>query len=254
MNFKNKVIIITGASCGIGAGAAEYISGLGGNLVITGSNEVNLKKVAEKCKGQVLSIIADVTIEADRIKVIEETIKKFGKLDVLVNNAGIAETGTIFKATMDQFDTIMDTNIRSVFHLTQLATPHLIKSKGNIVNVSSICGLRAFRGILVYCMSKAALDQFTKCVALELASKGVRVNAINPAVIVTDILRRNGMDDASYQEFLVTAKEEHPLGKVGTVEETSIAIAFLACNDVSLFTTGVTLSINEGVTLMTGKL
>lgn len=254
MNFKDKVIIITGASSGIGADAAKYLSSLGGKVVLTGRNEVNLKEVADECKGQVLPIVADVTIEADRMKVINETVKKFGKIDVLVNNAGIAESGTIYKATLKQFDSIMDTNLRSVFHLTQLATPHLIKSKGNVVNISSVCGLRAFRGVLVYCMSKAALDQFTRCVALELAPRGVRVNAINPAVIVTDIHRRSGMDEETYQAYLIAANKEHALGRVGTVEETSHAIAFLACNEVSAFITGVTLSIDGGKAVMTGKL
>lgn len=254
MNFTNKVVIITGASSGIGAGAAEYISSLGGTVVLTGRNEENLKTIAEKCKGQVLSVVADVTVQADREKVINETIKSFGKIDVLVNNAGIAESGTILKATMNQYDNIMDTNLRSVFHLTQLAAPYLIKSKGNIVNVSSVCGLRAFRGVLVYCMSKAALDQYTRCVALELAPRGVRVNAINPAVIVTDIHRRSGMDEATYEKYLEFASKEHALGRVGTVEETSHAIAFLASNEVSSFITGVTLSIDGGKAAMTGKL
>ena len=254
MNFTDKVVIITGASSGIGAGAAEYISSLGGKVVLTGRNEENLKKIADKCKGQVLPILADVTVEADRKRVINETINKFNKIDVLVNNAGIAEAGTIYKATLDQYDKIMDTNMRSVFRLTQLALPYLIKSKGNVVNVSSVCGLRAFRGNLVYCMSKAALDQFTKCIALELAPRGIRVNAINPAVIVTDIFRRSGMDEATFQAFLEAAKKEHALGRVGTVEDTSHAIAFLACNEVSSFITGITLSVDGGKAAMTAKL
>lgn len=254
MDFTDKVVIITGASSGIGAGAAEYISKLGGKVVITGRNEANLKRTADGCKGQVLFVTADVTVEADRRKIVNETIKKFGRIDVLVNNAGIAETGTIVKATMDQYDSIMDTNLRSVFHLTQLAVPHLVKVKGNIVNVSSVCGLRAFRGALVYCMSKAALDQFTRCLALELAPKGVRVNAINPAVIITEILKRTGMDDETYKAYLVSVSKEHALGRVGTVEETAQSIAFLACNKVSAFITGVTLSIDGGKAVMTGKL
>jgi NAD(P)-dependent dehydrogenase (short-subunit alcohol dehydrogenase family) len=154
MDFSNKVIIITGASSGIGAGAAEYLSNLGAKLVITGRNEKNLKETVEKCKGEVLSLIADVNVEADRVKVINETIKKFGQIDVLVNNAGIGEDGDIISTTMDQFDNVMNTNVRSVFHLTQLAVPHLIKTKGNIVNISSVGGLRSFAGFTAYCMSK----------------------------------------------------------------------------------------------------
>lgn len=168
MAFAGKVVIVTGASSGIGAGAAVHFSKLGAKIVITGRNEENLKKTASSCDGEVLSIVADLNIEEDRARIINETIAKFGKLDVLVNNAGLGENGDILTTTLDQYDKVMNTNVRSVFHLTQLATPHLIETKGNIVNVSSVAGPRQFPNLLAYCMSKAAIDQFTKCVALEL--------------------------------------------------------------------------------------
>lgn len=195
---------------------------------------------------KVLPIVADVTIEADRVRVINETIKHFGKIDVLVNNAGIALAGPLSKATLSQYDSVMDTNLRSVFHLTQLAVPHLIKSKGNIVNISSIAGLRLFPDFSIYCMSKAALDQFTKCVSLELAPEGVRVNAVNPGVVITDIQRRMGMDEATFEAYFAAQSKLHPLGRVGIVEDTSHAIAFLACNEVSSFVTGTLLTVDGG--------
>jgi NAD(P)-dependent dehydrogenase (short-subunit alcohol dehydrogenase family) len=140
--------------------------------------------------------------------------------------------------------------MRSVFHLTQLATPHLIKTKGNIVNISSVAGLRAFASSTSYCMSKAALDQFTKCLALELAPLGVRVNSVNPAVIVTNFLQAMGVENAAYDDFLKRAKTTHPLGRVGTVEETAHAIAFLACNATSSFVTGTNLAVDGGRTAL----
>lgn len=246
MDFTNKVVIITGASSGIGAGAAKHLSNLGAKLVITGRNKDNLKEVAKSCRGEVLPLVSDVTSEADRKSVIEETIRRFGKIDVLVNNAGIGAFGDVATTTMDSFDSLMNTNLRSVFHLTQLAVPHLIKTKGNIVNTSSAAGLRAFPGVSVYCMTKAALDQFTRCLALELAPQGVRVNSINPAVIKTNFLKRLGMDEATYQQYLVKAKDAHPLGRVGTVDETAHAIAFLACNDTASFITGTNLAVDGG--------
>lgn len=173
MSFADKVVIVTGASSGIGAGAAIHLSKLGAKVVITGRNEENLKETAAKCQGEILSIVADVNSELDRVKIIDETVKKFGKIDVLVNNAGLGEAGNILTTTMEQYDKVMNTNVRSVFHLTQLATPHLIKTKGNIVNISSVAGPRQFPNILAYCMSKAAIDQFTKCVALELVSSNI---------------------------------------------------------------------------------
>lgn len=248
MDFKKKVVIITGASSGIGADAAVYISKLGGSVVITGRNEENLKKTADKCAGEVLSIVADVTLDVDRENIVNETIKKFGKINVLVNNAGIGKYGDLMSTSMDTYDSVINTNVRAVFRLTQLVVPYLIETKGNIVNISSVAGLRAFPGLVVYCISKAALDQFTKCVALELAPKGVRVNSVNPGVIVTNFHRTLGMEESDYQTYLKTAT--HALGRVGTVEETSHAIAFLACNEVSSFITGTTLSVDGGKGIM----
>ncbi|CAO1297122.1 unnamed protein product [Diamesa tonsa] len=249
MNFTNKVVIITGASSGIGAGAAEYLSTLGASLVLTGRSKDKLEETAKKCKGSPLLVVGDVNVEVDRVNIINKTIEKFGKLNVLVNNAGMGEGGDIQSTTMDQYDRIMSTNVRSVFHLTQLAVPHLVATQGNIVNVSSVAGLRSFPGFLAYCMSKAALDQFTKCVALDLAPKNVRVNSINPAVIVTDFFRRMGMSDEAREAFLEKGKETHALGRVGTVQETAHAIAFLA-SDHATFITGTQLPVDGGKAIM----
>jgi NAD(P)-dependent dehydrogenase (short-subunit alcohol dehydrogenase family) len=250
MNFAGKVVIITGASSGIGAGAAEHLSKLGAKLVLTGRNEANLKETVGKCKGEVLPIVSDVNVEADRIKVVNETMRKFGKIDVLVNNAGLGEGGDLLTTSMDQYDIVMNTNVRSVFHLTQLVTPHLIKSKGNIVNISSVAGLRSFPGVTAYCMSKAALDQFTRCVALELAPMGVRVNSVNPAVIKTEFHKRMGMDDEAYKAYITRSSETHALGRVGNVQETAQAIAFLACDETSSFITGTLLAVDGGKAIM----
>jgi len=146
---------------------------------------------------------------------------------------------------LEQYDRVMNTNVRSLYQLTMLATPELIKSKGNIVNVSSVCGLRAFPGLLAYNVSKSAVDQFTRCVALELAPKGVRVNSVNPGVIVTELQKRGGLDDAAYAKFLEHSKATHPLGRPGEVGEVAAAIAFLASEDAS-FTTGVNLTVDGG--------
>ena len=146
MDFTGKVVVVTGASSGIGASTAEHFASLGASLVITGRNEENLKKVADKCAGKAFMVIGDLINDEDRVKIIEKTIEKFGKIDVLVNNAGIVGYGGIKETSMEQFDSIIGINLRSVYHLTILATPHLIKTKGNIVNVSSICGMRAFSG------------------------------------------------------------------------------------------------------------
>ena len=139
----------------------------------------------------------------------------------------------------------MEINLRSVFHLMSLAAPHLIACRGNIVNVSSVTGLRSFPGILAYCVSKAAVDQLTRCAALELAPKGVRVNAVNPGVVITEVHRRGGMDEERYAEFLEHSRTTHPLGRVGRPEEVADLIAYLASDQAS-WITGATYNIDGG--------
>ncbi|KAK2160405.1 hypothetical protein LSH36_134g05023 [Paralvinella palmiformis] len=155
------------------------------------------------------------------------------------------ELGSIENTSLAQYDRVMSANIRSIYHLTMIAVPHLIKTKGNIINVSSIGGLRAFPGLLAYDVSKCAVDQFTRCVALELAPKQVRVNAVNPGVIVTELQKRGGLDAEAYNEFLERSKETHALGRPGQPEEVARTIAFLASDDAS-FITGVSLPVDGG--------
>ncbi|XP_045765647.1 3-oxoacyl-[acyl-carrier-protein] reductase FabG-like [Maniola jurtina] len=249
--FSGKVVLITGASSGIGAETAREFSRLGASLVITGRNKENLDMVSQNCEALSpdklvpLKIIADIQNEKDIEKIIETTIQHFKKLDVLVNNAGILGTGTIETTSLQQFDTIMETNVRGPYYLTMLSAPYLIISKGNIVNVSSIAGLRSFPNSLAYCVSKAALDQFTRCIALELAPKGIRVNAVNPGVIITDIHLRAGMSKREYDEYLVRCKESYPIGRPGDTKEVSSVITFLA-SDAASNITGVTLSVDGG--------
>ncbi|XP_036320107.1 L-xylulose reductase-like, partial [Rhagoletis pomonella] len=146
---------------------------------------------------------------------------------------------------VEQFDSILNTNLRSVFLLTKFAATHLVKTQGNIVNVSSVAGLRSFPNTSSYCTSKAALDQFTRCIALDLAPKQVRVNAVNPGVVVTDIHKRSGMSAEEYAKYLEHHKETHALGRVGSTKEVADAIIFFA-SDTASFITGATLPIDGG--------
>ena len=161
------------------------------------------------------------------------------------NNAGILETGTIETTSLEQFDRVMDTNVRSIYHLTMLAVSHLIKTQGNIVNVSSVNGIRSFPGVLAYNISKASVDQFTRCVALELATKNVRVNSVNPGVVVTEIHKRGGMSEEQYQKFLEHCRTTHALGRPGEVREVAGTIAFLA-SSVASNITGASLPVDGG--------
>uniref|UniRef100_A0A1A9WRZ7 Ketoreductase domain-containing protein n=1 Tax=Glossina brevipalpis TaxID=37001 RepID=A0A1A9WRZ7_9MUSC len=249
MDFSDKIIIITGASSGIGAAVAVHLAKLGGQIIIVGRNVEKLQETAAKIqdvRGKVPLIFqTDMTNDQDVKRIVNETIKKYGKINVLINNAGILETGTIENTSLEQYDRIMNINVRSVYHLTMLTVPHLIATKGNIVNVSSVNGIRSFPGVLSYNISKAAIDQFTRCVALELALKGVRCNSVNPGVIITEIHKRGGMNDETYTKFLEHCRTTHALGRVGQVEEVANTIAFLASDQAS-FITGVNLPVDGG--------
>jgi NAD(P)-dependent dehydrogenase (short-subunit alcohol dehydrogenase family) len=164
---------------------------------------------------------------------------------VLINAAGQLSTGSIENTTLADWDSMMNVNLRAVFHLMQLAVPHLRERKGNIVNVSSVTGLRAFPNVLAYCVSKAALDQLTRCAALELASAGVRVNAVNPGVVETGLHLRSGMNETEYAAFLERSGATHPLGRTGSAEEVAELIFYLA-SEHAAWITGVTYSIDGG--------
>ncbi|XP_056013715.1 3-oxoacyl-[acyl-carrier-protein] reductase FabG-like [Ostrea edulis] len=247
--LDGKVALITGASSGIGAGTAILFSKLGAEVAITGRNVDNLAKTAAECeKGngkKPFTLNGDLTNEDFVKQLVDETVKHYGKLDILVNDAGIVKTGTIETTTLEQYDEVMNINVRSIYHLTMLAVPHLVKTKGSIVNVSSVNGVRSFGGVLSYCMSKSAIDQFTRCTAIELAPKQVRVNSVNPGVTITEIHKRGGMDEEAYQKFLERSKTTHALGRPGQVEEVANAIAFLASDSAS-FITGVQLPVDGG--------
>ncbi|XP_045195362.2 3-oxoacyl-[acyl-carrier-protein] reductase FabG-like [Mercenaria mercenaria] len=247
--LAGKVALITGASSGIGAGTAKMFSKLGAKLALSGRNEDNLKKTGDVCEklggNKVLCIQGDVTIEEDVKRIVEETVTHYGQLDILVNSAGILTLETIETTSLEQYDKLMNTNVRALYHITMLAVPHLINTKGNIVNVSSVNGIRSFPNMLTYCMSKSAVDQFTRCCALDLAPKQVRVNSVNPGAVVTEIHRRAGLDEETYQKYLEHTKITYPLGRPGQVEEVAAMIAFLASENAS-FITGAQIPIDGG--------
>ena len=162
-----------------------------------------------------------------------------------MNAAGIIASGTVETTTDEAWDAMLDINVRAPFRLMRAAVPHLEARKGAVVNVSSVTGLRAFPGVLAYCASKAAVDQLTRCAALELAPKGVRVNAVNPGVVVSNLHRRGGMAEEQYAAFLERSRETHPLGRPGQADEIAELIVFLA-TERSGWITGDTIAIDGG--------
>lgn len=246
--FTGKVVFITGATSGIGQACAIEFANAGAKVVCVGRNEEALQEVERKIReigGESLAINSDLAREHEAERVIEQALQTFGGIDVLVNAAGHLSNGTIENTSLEAWDDMMNVNVRAPFQLMQKALPSLIERRGNIVNVSSVTGLRAFPGVLAYCVSKAALDQLTRCSALELAARGVRVNAVNPGVVVTEIHKRGGMNDEAYAAFLEHSKTTHPLGRTGRPEEIAALVLYLASDQAS-WITGATYSIDGG--------
>ena len=239
----NKKILITGASSGIGRATAELFLNRGATVTLVGRREAALKEAANT--KQAIVIAADLTDEKATAACLNRAVEEMNGLDVLINAAGILKSGSIETTSLELWDEMININVRSVFHLMQLAVPYLEKSRGNIVNVSSVTGLRSFPNVLAYCVSKAAVDQLTRCVALELAAKGIRVNAVNPGVVVSNLHRAGGMTDENYAAFLEHSKTTHPLGRVGKPDEIAELIYFLASDNAG-WITGETISIDGG--------
>lgn len=246
--FADKVVLITGATSGIGRACALRFAAGGARIAAVGRNEDELSKLDKevgKANNKTLLLRADLSRTAEAERVVEQTVKAAGGIDVLVNAAGHIAAGSIEDTTLEAWDTMLNINLRAVFYLMQKAVPSLIQRRGNIVNVSSVTGTRAFPGVLAYCVSKAGVDQLTRCAALELASKGVRVNAVNPGVVVTEIHKRGGMSEEQYEAFLERSKQTHPLGRVGQTNEIAELVFFLA-SDRASWITGSTYSIDGG--------
>lgn len=248
---KRLVAAITGASSGIGRATAILFAEKGYQLSLNGRNEEALAETVKECiakgvpKESIVMTCGDLRHENVAKQLMETTLEKFHRLDTLINAAGILLTGVVAESSLNDYDTLMDVNVRSVIRLTQLAIPHLIETKGTIVNVSSINGPCPFAGVTFYCMSKAALDQFTKCLSLELGPLGVRVNSVNPGVVITDVHLRSGMSEEDYKAFIDRGKETHPLCRVGQPSEVAEGIYFLA-SEHSSFITGELLRIDGG--------
>ena len=246
--FKGRVVLITGATSGIGRACALRFASAGASVAAVGRNPSELTHIGQLIKdagGEGLPLAADLANPSESASAVTRTLEEFGGLDVLVNAAGHISSGTIEDTSLAAWDALMEINVRAVFCLMQQALPSIISRRGNVVNVSSVTGLRAFPGVLAYCVSKAAVDQLTRCAALELAAKGVRVNAVNPGVVITEIHKRGGMSEDAYAAFLERSKQTHPLGRVGEPSEIAELVFYLA-SDRAAWITGATYSIDGG--------
>ena len=244
-----RTAIVTGASSGIGKATSLRLARDGFAVLAVGRDCNALEAVCDEVRsagGRAAYRVADVTSSEGPREVVEQAAADFGSgLDALVNAAGIIASGAVMDTQDHGWDTMMDVNVRAPFRLIREAANALIERRGSVVNVSSVAGLRAFPNVAAYSVSKAAVDQLTRCAALDFAAKGVRVNAVNPGVVITNLHRRGGMDETKYAEFVERSKTTHPLGRPGSPAEIADLIAFLI-SPAAGWITGETIAIDGG--------
>ena len=248
MTFTNKVVIVTGASSGIGRSTALAFAGAGAHVVAVGRDASALEDVvaeAARLGAESIAVVADLLADSAPSEIVRNTVARFGAIDVVVNAAGVIAMGSTDATSDDLWDRLMSLNVRAPFRLMREAFPYLKERQGVVVNVSSVNGRRVFPNLAAYNTSKAAVDQLTRCAAIDWAPQGVRVNAVNPGVTVTNLHRRSGMSEDTYAAFLARSKETHPLGRPGQASEIAGLILFLA-SDQAGWITGETIAIDGG--------
>lgn len=244
--LSGKRAVVTGATSGIGRACAERFVADGAKVVVTGRRAERLDALATAHPSAVKAVVADHTSASDNARVASEAAAWLGGVDVLVNAAGIIAFDGALEPKPETFRAAMSTNVDAVYDLTCRLVPELARGQGaSVVNVSSVAGLRPYAGLLAYCTSKAALDMMTRVLALELAPRGVRVNAVSPGVVVTELHRKAGLSEEQYAAFLERSRETHPLGRAGTPEEVASLVLFLA-SDEAAWITGGSHSIDGG--------
>ena len=247
--FEGKVVLVTGAGSGIGAATAKRFLAEGASVVLNGRRPEKLAETAGGVDaGRVLVHVGNISEEEYVAQLVGDAIAKFGRLDVLVNNAGVAEFGPIEKSTTEQWRKTMSVDVDGVYFATRAALPHLLKTKGSIVNVSSVSGIGGDWGGSIYNAAKGAVTNLTRALALELGGQGVRVNAVNPSFTSTEMTA----DFEKNEELMAKFKERLPLGRGAKPEEVASVIAFLASEDAS-FVNGVNLPVDGGLSASNGQ-
>lgn len=238
-----KTVLITGASRGIGREAALKFHKNGYNVIINYNKNEKAALELNSILSNSVAIKADVSNESEVKAMVDAVIEKFGFIDVLVNNAGIAQQKLFTDITTDEWNTMMGTNLNSLYYTCKYVVPHMVRQKqGKIINISSMWGIAGASCEVHYSAAKAAVIGFTKALAKELGPSGIQVNAVAPGTIMTDMC--SGFDE----ETIELIKEETPLGRVGTAEDVANSIFFLA-SDQSDFMTGQVLSPNGGMVI-----
>ncbi|CAD5223995.1 unnamed protein product [Bursaphelenchus okinawaensis] len=253
-SFEGKTVIVTGSSSGIGRETVLLLGKRGANVVVHGQRKEKLEETVSALKSEgvpesrILVVTGPIQKEKTQDALINETLAKFGQVDVLINNAAVSHNSTDpDRNSITNLDFIYQVNVRSVYRLNELALPHLAKTKGNIVNISSVGGQRGQAVLVPYAMTKAALDHYTRSAAINFAEQGVRMNVVSPGPIQTDFLARHEAPELkeAVNEIFVKYGSMVPLKRPGAPSEVASLIAFVSSSEAS-YITGSILVVDGG--------
>ena len=247
LKIKDMSIIVTGGCSGLGFGMAKKFSKAGAKVTICGRRREKVKKAQDDLGSNVLSIVADVTKDDDRKKIIKSALEHGKKVDALINNAGNMYRGTIDNLNQNKLLDIFNTNVIAGMMLLGIAKEYLVKTKGSNIFIGSVHNRRSFPGASPYAATKGALETLTKVLAAELGKDKIRVNCVVPGGIFTEINQRAGLfDDDTAKKRLEDMASIHALGRIGTPKEIAEAVEYLICSE---WTTGAVLDVDGGLGL-----
>ncbi|NYI02621.1 SDR family NAD(P)-dependent oxidoreductase [Cupriavidus plantarum] len=247
--FENRVVIVTGAGSGIGAAAARRFAAEGARVVLAGRTREKLEKVAADLPAdKQLVHVTDVSDYAQVEGLVRAAVDKFGRLDVMVNNAGVASEGRATEDSFEAWHKVISIDLEGVFHGARAALPHLIKTKGSIVNTASVSGLGADWNMAFYNTAKGGVVNLTRSLALDYGREGVRINSVCPSLTRTDMTVDMFKDEQLVEKF----RERIALGRTAEPEDIADVIAFLASEDAR-FVTGVNLPVDGGLSASNGQ-
>jgi NAD(P)-dependent dehydrogenase (short-subunit alcohol dehydrogenase family) len=249
MKLDGKVALITGGNSGIGQATAALLAEEGAAVVLTGRNQERGERVAQAINdagGTAFFICSDVRFADDCRQAVEETLDRFGRIDVLFNNAGVLYAGTVPECTEEEWDETIDSSLKGAFLMSKYALPSMIeRGSGSIIHTSSGWGILGGERAAAYCAAKGGLVVMTKAMAIDHGPQGIRVNCVCPGDVDTPMLPDDAMTRGMSWEDYMASASDRPLGRVGTAEEIARAVLFLASDDSS-FVTGEALVVDGG--------